>query len=223
MGSRNFRYRFGENLPGTSSVTASKTPGFQPELYFTALPRQVSNAGDRRCGGSENAYRRQGNAGIVRCEHSAETGRPHARCYRALRPDLARLLANGSGEVPLQVELKTIHGTIVLGYFSLTDLHRKCGRSQFRRANSDRESSRATAYPRSGITDTSPGDVITTLFFEPGTPFVTPLTRASRENRETACASVDVQETLYASGNELGAFFQSAIFCSRCENVARTP
>jgi hypothetical protein len=46
MRSRNFRYRFGENLPGTSSVTASKTPGFQPELYFTALPRQVSQTPD---------------------------------------------------------------------------------------------------------------------------------------------------------------------------------
>jgi AraC-like DNA-binding protein len=37
--------------------------------------------------------------------------------------------SNGSGEVPLQVELKTIHDTIVLVHFSLADLHRKCGRS----------------------------------------------------------------------------------------------
>jgi len=41
-GSRHFRYRFAENLPGTSLITASKTRSFQPKLYFIALPAQVS-------------------------------------------------------------------------------------------------------------------------------------------------------------------------------------
>jgi hypothetical protein len=41
MGSSNFRYWFGENLPSTGSVTASKTPSFQTEFHFTALPGQI--------------------------------------------------------------------------------------------------------------------------------------------------------------------------------------
>jgi len=46
MGSRNFRYRFGENLPGTSSVTASKTLGFQPALLRSLAKAGLSKAGE---------------------------------------------------------------------------------------------------------------------------------------------------------------------------------
>src|ERR1700677_1707831 len=39
MGSRNFRYWFGEDLPFTSLVTTPKTPIFQSQLYSTPFPR----------------------------------------------------------------------------------------------------------------------------------------------------------------------------------------
>src|SRR5260370_40681910 len=52
---------------------------------------------------------------------------PHV--FRLPYHSIVVLLANGSGEAPLQVQLKTIHGAIGLGQFSLANLHRKCGRS----------------------------------------------------------------------------------------------
>jgi hypothetical protein len=41
MGSRDLRYRFGEDLLPTSPVAASKAPDFQPQFHRTPLPRQV--------------------------------------------------------------------------------------------------------------------------------------------------------------------------------------
>jgi hypothetical protein len=45
-------------------------------LLHSLAKAGLSNAGDRYCGGSDNAYGRQGNAPIVGCEDSTETGRP---------------------------------------------------------------------------------------------------------------------------------------------------
>jgi hypothetical protein len=73
----NFGYRFGENLPGTSFGYGIENAGLSAEALLHSLAEAgLSNAGDRYCGGSDNAYRRQGNAAIVGCEDSTETGRP---------------------------------------------------------------------------------------------------------------------------------------------------
>jgi hypothetical protein len=70
-----------------------------------------------RCDGSETTYRTSDNGRLVEHEHPPETARQHTRSYRV--PDLepAGPLANGSGEVPLQVELKTLQGGNVWDYF----------------------------------------------------------------------------------------------------------
>jgi hypothetical protein len=61
-----------------------------------------------RCGGSETASRKPDNALVVEYEHPPEIASQHARSYPVPSFELARLFANGSGEVPLQVEIKTI-------------------------------------------------------------------------------------------------------------------
>jgi hypothetical protein len=60
------------------------------------------------CDGSETVCRTLDNERLVEREHRQETGRQHARSYPVPNLELVTPFANGSGEVPLQVELKTI-------------------------------------------------------------------------------------------------------------------
>jgi hypothetical protein len=83
------------------------------EFSAAALLQTLAKAGPSgaermRCGGSETTGRKLDNARRVEREYRQGIGRQPARPYPAPNFELARPLANGSGEVQLQVELKTI-------------------------------------------------------------------------------------------------------------------
>jgi hypothetical protein len=109
MGSRDLRYRFGEDLSRTSPVTASKAPDFSTAVPPHTLAKAGLSDGEYSCyGGSATICRTPDNERLVEHEHRPGTGRQHALSGRVPTFELAIPLANGSGEVPLQVELKTI-------------------------------------------------------------------------------------------------------------------
>src|SRR5260370_37988530 len=88
--------------------------GIESVEFSTAVPPHtlakagLSDGEDRRYDGSGTICGTLGNERLVEREHRPRIGRQHAESYRVPTFELAIQLANGSGEVPLQVELKTI-------------------------------------------------------------------------------------------------------------------
>ena len=94
-----------EYKPGYGIESAEFSAAARLQTLAKAGP---SGAERMRCGGSETTCRKLDNARRFEREHRPGIGRQPARSYPVPSFELARPLANGSGEVPLQVELKTI-------------------------------------------------------------------------------------------------------------------
>jgi hypothetical protein len=119
MGLRNFWYRFGEDLvhkPGSDIENAGLSDAV---LLHTLATVSLSDVEDTSCGGFETTYRTPDNEQVAGHEHRPGICLLHARFYRGPSFELAGPLANGSGEVPLQVELKTIRYRNVWDHFKL--------------------------------------------------------------------------------------------------------
>jgi hypothetical protein len=94
------------------------------ELSAAALLHDLAKAGlsddeSTRCDGSQTLYRTLDNERLVEREHRPGIRRQYAGSYPVPSFGLAIRLANGSGEVPSQVELKTILVGIVWSHFKL--------------------------------------------------------------------------------------------------------
>ena len=123
---RSFEYK-----PGYGIESAE----FSAATLLQALAKAGPSGAERMCcGGSGTTYRKLDNARLVEREHRPGIGRQHLRSYPGPSFEQARPLANSSGEVPLQVELKTILQRNIWGHFRRANLHRECGRSIFRTA-----------------------------------------------------------------------------------------
>jgi hypothetical protein len=96
---KSFEYKPGYGIESAEFSAAA--------LLHTLAKAGPSGAERIRCGGSETTCRKLDNARLAEHEHPPGIGRQHARSYPVPSFELVRPLANGSGEVPLQVELKT--------------------------------------------------------------------------------------------------------------------
>jgi hypothetical protein len=94
------------------------------ELSAAALLHDLAKAGlsddeSTRCDGSQTLYRTLDNERLAEREHQPGIRRQYAGSYPVPSFGQAIRLANGSGEVPLQVEHKTILVGIVWSHFKL--------------------------------------------------------------------------------------------------------
>jgi len=115
--------RSGKNLPSAVAVPATKSSRLDPNFDPGSMPRQISKAAEiMTVNPSEMSGRKPGSMPInFECKRGLKHDLHRTEPIRAIEPpDQEVVLANASGEVPLQEDRKTFHLRNVWGQVSLT-------------------------------------------------------------------------------------------------------